>query len=404
MTNDVIRHELHVPVQFGASRRTGEYATVARTVRIGMLGYGFMGRCHTNAFRTIDYMYPSIGVQTQLATICGRSEATVRQRAEEYGFERGCADWREITNDSAIDLFDNCGPDPVHVEPTIAALSAGKHVICEKPLAVSLTDARRMRDAARESRRLAMCMFNYRFFPAVCLARQMIRSGRMGTIHHMRVSYLQMAGHDPALPPDQVWYSAWPHSGVLQGIGSHAIDQCRFLVGEIASVSALVRAFHQERALPTAGGDGAVADEGTSAMVEFECGALGVLEASAVAFGHKNRLAWEINGSRGSVRWDLEHPNSLWLCLKDEGSAGFAEISVTEPSHPFTRDWWPPGHNLGWEHGHIIGIAQFLRAIAHGGSLPEEAASFEDGCRVAAIIEAMRESSGTGRRVHPTAD
>ena len=171
--------------------------------------------------------------------------------------------------------------------------------------------------------RLAMCMFNYRFFPAVCLARQMIRSGQLGTIHHMRVTYLQMAGHDPASPPEKVWYSAWPHSGVLQGIGSHAIDQCRFLVGEIASVAALVRTFHQDRALPTAGGDGAVADEATAATLEFACGAVGVLEASAVAFGHKNRLAWEINGSRGSVRWNLECPSSLWLCLVGEGATGF---------------------------------------------------------------------------------
>ena len=208
-----------------------------------------------------------------------------------------------------------------------------------------------------------------------------------------------MAGHDPALRPDQVWYSAWPHSGVLQGIGSHAIDQCRFLVGEIASVSALVRTFHPERALPTVGGDGAVADEGTSAAIEFECGAIGVLEASAVAFGHKNRLAWEINGSQGSVRWNLEQPNSLWLCRHKEGTAGFAEISVTGQDYALASDWWPPGHNLGWEHGHIIGIAQFLRAIADRSPLPAEAASFDDGCRVAAIIDAMRQSSHTGQRV-----
>jgi predicted dehydrogenase len=361
-----------------------------------MLGYGFMGRCHTNAFRTIDYMYPSIGVRAQLATLCGRNETRVRQRAADYGFDRYCSDWHEIVNDPTIDLFDNCGPDPAHVEPTIAALHAGKHVICEKPLAVSLTDARRMRDAARDSGRLAMCMFNYRFFPAVCLARQLIRSGRMGAIRHVRVSYLQMAGHDPALPPEQVWYSAWPHSGVLQGIGSHAIDQCRFLVGEIASVSALVRTFHPERALPTVGGDGAVADEGTAALFEFECGAIGVLEASAVAFGHKNRLTWEINGSQGSIRWNLEHPNSLWVCLRDEGAAGFAEVSVTEQDHPYVSDWWPPGHHLGWEHGHIIGIAQFLRAVAAGVPLLDDAATFEDGCRVAEIIESLRVSSANG--------
>jgi predicted dehydrogenase len=372
---------------------------VTKTIHVGMLGYGFMGRCHTHALRTIEHMYPSIGVRTQLATICGRHEATVRQRAEEFGFTRSGTDWRDVVTDPTIDLFDNCGPDPVHVEPTLAALGAGKHVICEKPLAVSLADARRMRDAARQSGRLAMCMFNYRFFPAVCLARQMVHDGRLGEIRHVRISYLQMAGHDPTLRPDQVWYAAWPHSGVLQGIGSHAIDQCRFVVGEIASVSAVVRTFCPDRALPTVGGDGATADEGTSAVLEFECGAIGVLEASAVAFGHKNRLSWELNGSHGSVRWNLEQPNSLWLCRHKEGMAGFAEISVTGRDYPLSSDWWPPGHNLGWEHGHIIGIAQFLRAVADGSPLPEQAASFDDGYRTCAIIEAMRQSSRTGQRV-----
>ncbi|MHB8864821.1 MAG: Gfo/Idh/MocA family protein [Pirellulaceae bacterium] len=375
---------------------------MARTIRVGMLGYGFMGRCHTNAFRTVDYMYPSMGVRTQLVSMCGRNETLVRRRALEYGFERSCTDWHEIVNDPTIDLFDNCGPDPAHVEPTIAALQAGKHVICEKPLSVSLTDARRMRDAARESGRLAMCMFNYRFFPAVSLARQLIRSGRLGAMRHMRISYLQMAGHDPALRPEQVWYSAWPHSGVLQGIGSHAIDQCRFLVGEITSVSALVRTFHKDRALATIGGGGAVADEGTAALLEFQCGAIGVLEASAVAFGPKNRLLWEINGSRGSARWNLEQPNSLWLCLQDEGGGGFAEVSVTEQDHPYVGAWWPPGHTLGWEHGHIIGVAQFLRSLAEGGPLPFDVPTFDDGYRVAEIIETLRQSSVTGHRMPTT--
>jgi predicted dehydrogenase len=378
-----------------------EHSTVARTVRVGMLGYGFMGRCHTNAFRTIEYMYPSLRGRTQLSALCGRNEALVRQRAQEYGFARSCTDWRDVVDDAAIELVDNCGPDPLHVEPTIAALNAGKHVICEKPLAVSLTDARRMRDAAAGSGQLAMCMYNYRFFPAVCLARQMVRDGQLGEIRHMRIRYLQMAGHDPMLSPDQVWYSAWPHSGVLQGIGSHAIDQCRFVLGEIVSVSALVRTFHRERALATAGGDGAVADEGTSAALEFQCGAIGVLEASAVAFGHKNQLTWEINGSHGSLRWSLEEPNSLWCCRHNEGMTGFAAVSTTGQGFPLAGDWWPPGHNLGWEHGHIIGIAQFLRAIYDGEPLPEHAASFEDGYRVAAVIEAIRQSSSTGQRTQP---
>ncbi len=368
-------------------------------VRVGMLGYGFMGRCHTNAFRTIEYMYPSLGVHTQLATLCGRTESVVRQRADEYGFAASCTDWHEVVSDPSIEVFDNCGPDPMHVEPTIAALQAGKHVICEKPLAVSLADARRLRDAACSSGRLAMCMFNYRCFPAVCWARQLIEQGRLGTIYQMRVSYLQMAGHDPHRTPDQVWYSAWPHSGVLQGIGSHAIDQCRFLLGEITSVSARVRTVNASRAIATEGGAGAVADEVTVATLEFANGAMGVLEASALATGHKNRLAWEINGSLGSVRWNLERPSMLGVCIAGEGVGGFAEISVTESVHPYAVDWWPPGHHLGWEHGHIIGIAQFLRSVVQQQPLPPVAATFDDGFQVAVIIESLRESSRTKRDV-----
>jgi predicted dehydrogenase len=277
-------------------------------------------------------------------------------------------------------------------------------VICEKPLAVSAKAARRMRDAARKAAGRTMCMFNYRFFPAVGYARQLIREGRLGRIYHLRIRYLQMAGHDPSLPPDKVWYSGWPHSGVLQGVGSHAIDQCRMLLGEIASVSAVVRAFTPERAIPTEGGDGAVSDEATAATLEFENGAIGVLEASAVATGHKNRLEWEINGSTGSVRWNLEHPNSLWVNLDRPGETllgGFSEVSATESGHPFMREWWPPGHGLGWEHGHVIGIACFLKSIIGGEPLPDVVPTFEDGYRAAVLIEAMRESSRTGRRIQP---
>ena len=208
-----------------------------------------------------------------------------------------------------------------------------------------------------------------------------------------------MAGHDPSLTPDQAWYSAWPHSGGLQGIGSHAIDQCRFLVGEIKSVSALVRTFNPDRAIPSAGDPEATADEGTAAVLEFENGAIGVLESSVVATGRKNFLSWEINGSKGSLRWDLEHPNSLFACLTGRASRsllGFTEISVTESDHPYVGPWWPHGHNIGWEHCHIIEKFHFLDAVANGKPMSPYNATFEDGYRVAvdhrrhAAIESLR--------------
>ncbi len=322
-------------------------------VRIGLLGCGFMGRCHTNAYKKIPYIYPAAKLMPRLAVLCDQNAEIVEREAGRYGYEQYCTDWRELVDDGRIDLFDNCGPDPVHPEPCIAALGHGKHVICEKPMAVRVEDARRMRDAAAAAAGKSMCTFNYRFMPAVRLAKDLISEGRIGTVYQIRVHYLQMAGHDPSLPPDRVWYSAWPSSGGLQGIGSHAIDQCRYLVGEIKSVSALVRTFNPQRAVPSAGCTADItADEGTAAVLDFHNGAIGVLESSVVATGRKNYLGWEINGSHGSLRWDLEHPNSLWACLAGAGGdalLGFTEISVTESSHPYVGRVVAAGaqHRLG---------------------------------------------------------
>jgi len=211
-----------------------------------------------------------------------------------------------------------------------------------------------------------------------------------------------MAGHDTSLTAEKAWYSAWPHSGGLQGIGSHALDQCRFLIGEIASVSALVRTFNKGRAIPSAGDPTAFSDEGAAAVLEFDNGAIAVMESSVVATGRKNYLSWEINGSKGSLRWDLEHPNSLFACMAgggDNAVFGFTEVSVTESFHPYAGAWWPSGHNIGWEHCHIIEKFHFLDAVANNKPISPFNATFEDGYRVAALIDAMRRSSESGQRV-----
>ena len=373
-----------------------------KDVQIGMLGYGFMGKCHTNAYKKIPYIYPTANVMPRLLILCGLGEENVEREAARYGYEECCTDWNELVNDDRVDVFDNCAPDPVHPEPCIAALKNGKHVICEKPLALSVDDARRMKDEANLASGKAMCVFNYRFIPAVRFAKDLIASGKIGKIYHIRVNYLQMAGHNPSLRPDEAWYSAWPHSGILQGIGSHAIDQCRFLLGEIKSVSALVRTFNKERAIPTVGCEDVVADESTASVLEFENGAIGVMESSGVATGRKNFLSWEVNGSKGSLKWDLEHPNSLFSCIEkggDNSLLGFTEISVTENEHPYVGEWWPSGHNIGWEHCHIIEKFHFLNAVANGKEMSPYNATFEDGYRVAVIIDAMRQSSRLGKRI-----
>ena len=370
-----------------------------KVLRIGMLGYGFMGKCHSHAFKVIPYIYPEVKNLPHLLILCGRDQERVRREAARYGFDEYSTDWQDLVRDKRIDLFDNCGPDPTHAEPCIAALENGKHVICEKPLAVSVEDARKMRDAAKKATGKALCVFNYRFFPAVRLAKDLIAAGKLGRIYHMQVSYAQMGGHDPSVPPDKVWYSAWPHSGVLQGIGSHAIDQCRFLVGEIKSVAAQVETFNQARKFPT---PGVVVDEATGALLEFENGAMGVMLATAVATGRKNVLSWEITGSEGALRWSLEHPHTLHACLEGQGDpslSGFTKISVTAGDHPYLAAWWPTGHSLGWEHAHIIEKSLFLSAIADGTEMSPYLATFEDGYRVAVIIAALKESGLCGRRI-----
>ena len=382
----------------------GQKVTTApgKEIQVGVLGYSFMGKCHSNALKKIPYIYPDAGVVPRLLMLCGRNEENVRREAARFGYEEYCTDWNQLVSDDRIDVVDNCGPDPAHVEPCIAALKGGKHVICEKPLAVSVDDARRMRDAAAAASGMAMCTFNYRFIPAVRYAKDLIDSGKIGTVYQMRVNYLQMAGHDPSSAPDELWYAGWPHSGALQGLGSHAIDQCRFLLGEIKSVSALVRAFNKQRAIPSATDAGALADEGTASVLEFANGAIGVMESCVVATGRKNFLSWEINGSKGSLKWDLEHPNSLFACVEGSGNRellGFTEVSVTDSLHPYVAPWWPPGHNLGWEHCHIIDKFHFLDAVASGKPMSPYLATFADGYRVSVIIDAMRRSSGSGRRI-----
>ena len=381
---------------------TNTAAEAVKEIGIGMLGCGFIGRCHTNAYKKIPYIYAAAKVKPRLAMLCETAQLAKKEAAR-YGYEAFCTDWHDVVSDPRVEVFDNCAPDPLHPEPCIAALKNGKHVICEKPMAVPLEMARKMRDAAAAATGKAMCTFNYRFMPAVRLAKDLIGEGRLGTIYHMRVQYLQMWSHDPTLPADKVWASAWPHSGGLQGIGSHAIDQCRFLLGEIKSVAASVKAFQKERAVQSVGCPPEItSDEGAAAVLDFENGAIGVLESSVVATGRKNFLAWEINGAHGSLRWDLEHPNSLFACLSTPGNdslLGFTEISVTEPNHPYVGPWWPQGHNLGWEHCQIIEKFHFLDAVAHGKPLSPYNATFEDGYRTAVIIDAMRKSSRTGERI-----
>ncbi|HEY3083412.1 MAG TPA: Gfo/Idh/MocA family oxidoreductase [Chloroflexota bacterium] len=380
----------------------GEAATSDRPeLGVGMIGYGFMGRAHANAYRKIPYTFWPPPARPRLVALCGRAEEAVAEAASRYGFQGYYLDWRDLIRDPRVRLVDNVAWHDAHPEPCIAAAEAGKHVLCEKPLALTAAEARRMREAARRAGVKHGVGFNYRFAPAVRLAREVIGRGLLGRLHHARISYLQDHQADPTKP--YPW--AGRPSGVLLGLGSHVIDLARFLVGEPRAVTGWVRTFNNRRPLPDGSGRTVEVedDDAAIAQVEFENGALGTLEAAWICAGRKNQLTFEINGSKGSIAWDLEDLNRLHVQIegadKIDGTRGFEDVLVTEAHHPYHQFWWPFGHILGWEHLHVNLIHHFVRAVATGEPVEPWGATFEDGYRAAVVSEAIVESSRSGRRI-----
>jgi predicted dehydrogenase len=359
----------------------------------GLLGYGFMGKAHSNALRTIPYIFWPSRVRPELVAIAGRTEAGVREAATRYGYATYTTDWRDLAADERVDVFDNVAGDAAHVEPTLAAIKAGKHVVCEKPLASSAADAARLYAAAEAAGVKHLVCFNYRFFPAVRLAWELVHGGELGELHQARFRYSQEWRNDPAaeLPSP---------TGVLDIIGCHAVDQARFLCGEIASVSAAITSIAAERSYR---GSPAETDDAVAVLAQLESGLVATIDASLVSPGRRNHLAWELNGSKGSVAWNLEEPNVLRVHRRDSGrTGGFTEAIVCEADHPLASNWWPSGHVLGWEHGHINMLAHFCNAVGGGTTVAPYGATFYDGLRAAQIAEAVEEAAASGRRVDAT--
>jgi predicted dehydrogenase len=359
---------------------------------IGMLGYGFMGKAHSNALRTMPYMFWPGGCRAELVGIAGRTEAGVREAATRYGFEQYTTDWATLVADERVQVFDNVGPDDAHVEPTLAAIQAGKHVICEKPLALSAAEAESLLAAAEEAGVKHLTCFNYRFMPAVRLAHELIHGGEIGEIHQVRIRYSQEWRTDPdtELPAP---------AGALTIIGCHAVDQARFLVGEIAAVTGRLTSpvTTPERRFR---GQPIQQDDTVTMLAEFANGLVGTIDASLVAPGKKNDLAWEINGSKGSVSWSLQQLNHLYVHRRGTGTTqGFTEVIVNEADHALAAPWWPSAHLLGWEHGHANMIHHFLDAVVADAPVGPYAATFADGVAAARVDEAIRESARSGRWV-----
>jgi predicted dehydrogenase len=368
------------------------------TIGVGMLGYAFMGKAHSNAYKTLSYMTWPPPYLPRLVSIAGRNEEAVAEAARRYGFEGYVTDWRELVQDERIALFDNSGPNNLHTEPSIAAAEAGKHVICEKPLGRDANESYEAWQRVDAAGVKHMCAFNYRFVPAVRLARQMIEAGELGEIFHFRGRYLQEWAVDPDSPIVWRLSKEAAGSGALGDLGAHVIDLARYLLGqEVTTVSALSKTFIESRE-----GTKVDVDDAIEAAVEFSRGALGTLEASRFCPGRRNGLAFEINGSKGSIAFNLERLNELdvYLTGSEPGASaqGFRSVLVSEADHPFWEWWWPRGHIIGWEHTFVHELHHLLSAIRDDGDVAPHGATFEDGYRCAEVCDAVLRSAESGRR------
>ena len=339
------------------------------TLGVGMLGYAFMGKAHSRAFHDVLLLSPPL--VPELVSISGRNRERVEEARARYGWAEAVLDWREQVVDPRVALFDNGGPNNLHAEPTIEAARNGKHVFCEKPLGLDAAEAHGMWRAAEDAGVVHMCGFNYRFVPAIRRARELVDSGALGEIVHFRARYLQSWGWEA---PTDIWRfdRAQAGTGALGDLGAHIVDLARYLCGEVAAVSATVRTYVE----------GHEVDDAFVATVEFENGAIGTLESSRLALGRVNQNTFELNGSQGSIAFDLERFDELRV---SDGGAYRSER--------VTGDWWPPGHGLGWGDTFTLEVQLLLEAIAREGSVAPHGATFEDGYRVAEVCDAVLRSA-----------
>ena len=381
-----------------------------KELNVAIIGYKFMGKAHSQAWREAPLFF-NTPIKPVMKLACGRHQDQLEAFADNWGWQETATDWEEVVARDDIDIVDICTPTYLHHDIAIAAARAGKHIFCEKPIALNSEQAKAMYEAAKASGVTHYLNHNYRRCPAVVLARQMIEQGKLGRIFHWRGAYLQSWIIDPDFP--LIWQlrketaGAGPHAD----LNSHSVDLARYLVGEIKTVMAMTTNFVTERPVPDeaeetafsaatkAAKKGKVTVEDAAFMVvEFENGALGSFEASRFATGRKNFNYFEIYGDKGALIFDLERMNELQYFSSDDPTCcqGFRTILVTEPEHPYVSAWWPPGHIIGYEHEFVHAVVDFLNAVDAG---TEIRPNFYDGMRVMQVLDAGIDSAASGKRI-----
>ncbi|MHB0874694.1 MAG: Gfo/Idh/MocA family protein [Anaerolineae bacterium] len=381
-----------------------------RKLNVALIGYKFMGKAHSNAWQSAPRFF-DLPAEPVLKVVCGRHSGPLQAFARRWGWQEAETDWRRAVERPDIDVVDIALPTYLHHDVAIAAAEAGKHIFCEKPVALSSGQAREMYEAAERHGVVHYLNHNYRRNPAVVLARQLIDEGRIGRIFHWRAAYLQSWIVDPEFP--LTWHLRQELAGMGPHIdlGSHSVDLAHYLVGDIRSVSAMTAQFVSERPMPDeeaagtfkgvarAGEKGRVTVEDAAfVLAEFAGGALGSFETSRFATGRKNFNSFEIYGDRGSLLFNQERMNELQFFSREDGThaQGFRTILATEPEHAYVANWWPPGHIIGYEHSFVHAMADFVGAVVRGEPI---APNLRDGVRIMEVLEAGMRSAQTGQRV-----
>lgn len=372
---------------------------LTKELGIGLVGYKFMGKAHSNAFSKVGMFFnPSVPIK--MKAICGRDEEWVKASAEKFRWDGYETSWKNLIDRDDIDIIDITAPSNAHKDIAIEAAKNGKHIFCEKPLALNLKDAREMLEAVQNAGVKHQIGFNYRFAPALQLAKKLIDQGKLGKIYHFRAKYLQDWIIDPEFP--LVWRldKNVAGSGSHGDLGAHLIDAARFLIGEFDKVIGVSKTFIEERPIvekmeglsgksqDSSSRGKVTVDDATLFIAEFKSGALGSFEATRFSTGHKNDMSLEINGSKGSIKFEFERMNELQYYSTDdaEGVQGFRTIQVTEGVHPYMEAWWPAGHVIGYEHTFVHEMYEFIEAIAKDTSTSPD---FNDGVKCSQVLEAV---------------